>query len=292
MTVATLVASERLASGQLSIAQDYLREAGFEIGRTEWIEDGRVADIYCDGDIIAVRTALLPLADALDFAVQNEEHREKKLLISDMDSTMITVECIDELADYAGIKDEIAAVTEAAMQGELDFEEALRARVSLLKGLKKSHIQTCLDERVTMTTGARILVQTMSARGAKSVLVSGGFNQFASSVASELGFDNYHANELEIVDDILTGEVVGQIVDAQRKQDILNVLIAENGWKASDTMAVGDGANDIPMITASGLGAAFRAKAAAENAADMMIRHGDLTTLLSVQGIARKDWAI
>lgn len=290
MTIATLIASERLASGQLSKAQDYLRDAGLKIIKNDWIEKGRVADIYFSGAISDAKSALRPMADEIDFAVQDETHRAKKLLISDMDSTMISVECIDELADYAGIKDQIAAVTEAAMQGELDFEEALRARVALLGGLSRHHIQTCLDERVKMTKGAKILVQTMAARGAKCVLVSGGFNQFAKSVAQNLGFDAYHANELEITDDILTGNVLGQIVDAQRKQDILQALIAENGWIAAHTMAVGDGANDIPMIEASGLGAAFRAKAAAEQAADMMIRQGDLTTLLSVQGIGREDW--
>lgn len=297
MTVATLIASETLASGQLSQALlsqalDCLSDAGIGIERNEWIEKDRVADIYVFTDVMTARTALLPMAEQLDYAVQDEAHRHKKLLISDMDSTMINVECIDELADYAGIKDQIAEVTEAAMQGKLDFEEALRARVALLKGLERRHIQTCLNERVGMTKGAKILVQTMASRGAQCVLVSGGFNQFASSVAQELGFHSFHANELGIIDDILIGEVWGQIVDAQRKQDILYALIAENGWSAADTMAVGDGANDIPMIEAAGMGAAFKAKAAAEAAADMMIRHGDLTTLLSVQGIARSDWIV
>lgn len=292
MTIATLVASETLASGQLSIAQDQLREAGFIVRDIVWIEQGRVADINFDGDVMAARLAMSPLADELDFAVQDNASRSKKLLISDMDSTMITVECIDELADYAGIKEQIAEVTEAAMQGKLDFEEALRARVALLQGLNRKYIQTCLDERVTMTAGAKTLVRTMASRGAQCVLVSGGFNQFASSVAQELGFHSFHANELEIADDILTGNILGQIVDAQRKQDILQWLINENGWCAADTMAVGDGANDIPMIKTSGLGAAFHAKAAAEAAADMIIRHGDLTTLLSVQGISRSDWHI
>lgn len=290
MPIATLIASEMLASGHLIQAQDLLRDAQLLVQKTEWIDEGQVVDIYFEGDLETGKTALIPLLDAIDIVVQEETYREKKLLISDMDSTMITVECIDELADYAGIKAQIAAVTERAMQGEMDFEEALRARVALLKGLNKTAIAACLKERVVMSKGAKILVETMANRGAHCVLVSGGFNQFASNVAQTLGFHQYHANELEIENDILTGHIDGAIVDAIAKRNILHAIISDNDWQKAQTLAVGDGANDIPMIEAAGLGAAYRAKPAAQNAADMQINHGDLTALLSAQGISRKDW--
>lgn len=290
MPIATLIASEMLASGHLIQAQYLLRDAQLLVQKTEWIDEGQVVDIYFEGDLETGKTALIPLLDAIDIVVQDERYREKKLLISDMDSTMITVECIDELADYAGIKAQIAAVTERAMQGEMDFEEALRARVALLKGLNKTAIAACLKERVVMSKGAKILVETMANRGAHCVLVSGGFNQFASNVAQTLGFHQYHANELEIENDILTGHIDGAIVDAIAKRNILHAIISDNDWQKAQTLAVGDGANDIPMIEAAGLGAAYRAKPAAQNAADMQINHGDLTALLSAQGISRKDW--
>jgi len=290
MPIATLIASERLASGQLSNARDYLAESAIKIEQEKWIETGRVLDLIFDGDISKAQNALLPLTEEIDLVVQATENREKKLLISDMDSTMITVECIDELADYAGIKEQIAKVTERAMQGEMDFEEALRARVALLKGLHRQNIETCLHERVSLTSGAKTLVRTMASRGAHCVLVSGGFNQFAKSVAKELGFHEYYANELKIIDDILTGAIDGDIVDAQRKKIIHNHIIANNSWMNDNSIAVGDGANDIPMIKSAGLGVAFHAKVAAEKEADMMVRHNDLTALLSAQAISNVDW--
>ena len=292
MPIATLITSAALASEQLEAAQDYLNDVGLSSTDIIWVDEGRVADIHFLGSVEQAQSALIPLADHLDYVVQCVEDREKKLLISDMDSTMITVECIDELADYAGIKDQIAQVTEAAMRGEMDFEEALRGRVALLKGLEMQHIETCLRERVCMSKGAKTLVQTMAARGAHCVLVSGGFTQFAASVSQQLGFHEFCANELAISNDILSGEITGDIVDAQRKRTILEQLISDRGLKASETLAVGDGANDIPMIEAAGLGVAYKAKPAAEGAADMMVRQGDLSALLSAQGIACKDWVV
>ncbi len=269
-----------------------MRDAGLFVEKTIWIDDGYAADINFTGDMLIAKQALATMTDPLDWIVQPTENREKKMLISDMDSTMITVECIDELADYAGIKEEIAAVTEAAMRGELDFEEALRGRVALLRGLNSDTIITCLDERVTMSKGAKTLVQTMASRGAKCILVSGGFTQFARNVAQTLGFHEYYANELKIDNGILSGEIDGEIVDAQTKQNILNTIIAQNNWQKPQTLAVGDGANDIPMIEAAGLGVAYKAKPAAQKAADMKIVHGDLTALLYAQGIKCSDWVL
>jgi phosphoserine phosphatase len=226
-----------------------------------------------------------------DVVVQPAEHRRKKLIVADMDSTMITVECIDELADYAGIKAQIAAVTEAAMRGELDFGEALDARVALLKGLDESVIARCLAERVKIMPGARELVRTMRGWGATAILVSGGFTRFAEPVAAEIGFTRAIANVLEIADGKLAGTVTKPIVDASTKLATLSEAVLDLGLSRAETLAVGDGANDLAMITQAGLGVAYHAKPVVAAAAGARIDHGDLTTLLFAQGVARKDWA-
>jgi len=227
---------------------------------------------------------------AIDVVVQPEASREKALLVADMDSTMITIECIDELADYAGIKAQIADVTERAMRGELDFAEALRARVALLADLDEAKIDLCRQERVVIMAGARALVRTMASRGARTVLVSGGFTRFAEPVGAEIGFHKVVANVLGIADGRLTGGVGDPIVDSARKRQELESAMAAHGIAVERTMAVGDGANDIPMIEAAGLGVAYHAKEKARAAADAEIRHGDLSVLLYAQGIARRDW--
>ena len=225
-----------------------------------------------------------------DVIVQPAQGREKKLIVADMDSTMITVECIDELADYAGIKPQIAEVTEAAMRGELDFAAALDARVALLKGLKESAIDRCLAERVQDSPGAATLIQTMRARGAKSVLVSGGFTRFAEPVGARIGFDRVIANTLTIEDASLTGSVGKPIVDASTKQATLLAEAEALGIPLSATMAIGDGANDLAMISEAGLGVAYRAKPVVAAAAGARLDHAPLTALLHAQGIARRDW--
>jgi phosphoserine phosphatase len=211
-------------------------------------------------------------------------------LISDMDSTMITIECIDELADYAGIKAEIAAVTERAMQGELDFSEALRLRVKLLAGLDEDVIAKCLLERVQLMPGAETLVRTMKGWGAHTVLISGGFTHFTGPVAQQIGFAENFANTLDIAESKLTGDVSGQIVDAAVKRARLQASAIEHGLSLAQTLAVGDGANDIPMIEAAGLGVAYHAKPKAIIAADFAVVHNDLTALLYAQGIPRTEW--
>jgi phosphoserine phosphatase len=232
------------------------------------------------------------MAGIADIVVQANDDRRKMLLISDMDSTMITVECIDELADYAGIKPQIAEITERAMQGELDFTEALRARVKLLAGLDEAVIQKCLDERVRTMPGASILVQTMAGWGAHTILISGGFTHFARPVAIQIGFAEAFANHLAIADSALTGVVSGQIVDAAVKRAQLVAATARLGLSSACTLAVGDGANDIPMIEAAGLGVAYHAKPKAEAAADFAIRHNDLTAILYAQGVRKSEWAM
>ena len=226
----------------------------------------------------------------LDVIVQRAAGRRRRLLVADMDSTMIGQECIDELADYAGLKAEIAAITERAMQGELDFEVALEARVALLAGLDEGAIERCLAERVTITPGARALVRTMKREGARTLLVSGGFDRFADRVAGAIGFDSAHANRLGIASGRLDGTVARPIVGADAKREALVAAAGQAGIPLSATLAVGDGANDMPMVEAAGLGVAYHAKPALADVADARIVHNDLSALLYAQGYPRASW--
>jgi len=289
MFIATLIA-EGLTSGQLEAARDRLAAAGCAPDAWRWLDEGIAADLPFTAKPDAARAALEGAIAGADVIVQAEAHREKKLLVADMDSTMITVECIDELADYAGIKPQVAEVTERAMRGELDFAEALDARVALLKGLPESAIDQCLAERVRLMPGAQALVQTMRARGAHTILVSGGFTRFAEPVGTRIGFDRRIANVLEIEAGVLTGTVTKPIVDSSTKETTLLGAMAELGLAPEQTMAVGDGANDLAMIRKAGLGVAYHAKPIVAAAAGARIDHGDLTALLYAQGIARADW--
>jgi phosphoserine phosphatase len=252
-------------------------------------------DIGFDGSLAHARTAVAILEDRVDVVVQYEEQRRKMLLVSDMDSTMITVECIDELADYAGIKPEIAAITERAMAGELDFAEALKARVALLVGLDENVIAQCLHERVQPMPGAETLVRTMTGWGAHAVLVSGGFTSFTGPVADMLGFHEVHANLLEIKDGRLTGALAADIVDASAKRVVLHAAADARGLSLGSALAVGDGANDLPMIAAAvsggGLGVGYHPRLQLAQAANFSVRHNDLTALLFAQGVKPKDWA-
>nr|WP_315765118.1 phosphoserine phosphatase SerB [Sphingomonas sp. Y38-1Y] len=267
-----------------------LGDAGLTCEEAVWLDDCIAADIPFTGDMAAARQALEGVFEGVDVFVQPAAHREKRLIVADMDSTMIPVECIDELADYAGIKPQIAEVTERAMRGELDFAAALDARVALLKGLEESAIERCLAERVTLMPGARTLIRTMRARGGHAVLVSGGFTRFAEPVGAEIGFDQVIANTLLIEDGRLTGAVARPIVDSATKEATLRAVAAERGLDLAETMAVGDGANDLPMIRAAGLGVAYHAKPIVATAAGARVDHGDLTALLYAQGIKRAEW--
>ncbi|MBA4091172.1 MAG: phosphoserine phosphatase SerB [Sphingobium sp.] len=289
MFVATLVASGSIGQGDIAQAVDRLRDAGCQPGDVAWLDDSKAADIFFAGDPVAARAALNGVGDKVDVIVQPVANRAKTLLIADMDSTMITVECIDELADYAGIKPQIAEITERAMRGELDFEGALHGRVALLKGLPDSAIDQCREERVVIMGGAKALVRTMKARGAKTLLVSGGFTRFTGPVGAEIGFDANVANVLEIADGALLGTVTTPIVDAARKRTELEAAIA-GGIDRALTLAVGDGANDIPMIQGAGLGVAYHAKPVTRAAAAAEIVHGDLSVLLYAQGIPSAEW--
>ncbi|AIT06421.1 phosphoserine phosphatase [Sphingomonas taxi] len=289
MFTATLI-GETLGSGDLSAAMDRLAAAGCAPGDVAWLDEGVAADVVFSADPAAARTALEGALPRTDVIVQPTATRRKALIVADMDSTMITVECIDELADYAGIKADVAAVTEAAMRGELDFEGALDARVALLAGLDEAVIAQCLAERVRIMPGAKALVRTMRANGAVAVLVSGGFTRFADPVAAEIGFDRAIANVLLIEGGRLTGMVAKPIVGSATKEDTLLAWIAERGIDPALSLAVGDGANDLAMIKRAGLGVAYHAKPIVAAAASARVDHGDLSALLYAQGYARADW--
>lgn len=273
-------------------AQRRLAAAGCAPTTMAWIDEGDAADWHFGLAPAGARAALEGAFERVDVVVQPRDGRRKMLLVADMDSTMITVECIDELADYAGLKPKIAAITEAAMRGELDFEGALDARVALLKGLDAGVIDTCRAERVTLMPGARELVRTMRAWGASAVLVSGGFTRFAEPVAAEIGFDRAIANVLEIDGDALSGTVARPIVGAQTKRTTLLDTRTALGLSEAATLAVGDGANDLAMIEVAGLGVAYRAKPIVAAAAAARIEHGDLTALLWAQGVPRAEWVM
>jgi phosphoserine phosphatase len=216
----------------------------------------------------------------------------RRMLIADMDSTMIAVECIDELADFAGVKDRVAAITERAMNGELNFEGALIERVGLLKGLPKTDLAACYAQRVKLNSGARRLVQTMNARGDVTALVSGGFTYFSSRVAQTAGFQIHQANELLFADGRLTGEVARPILGRSAKVELLRAICAEKGIAPDQVVAVGDGANDISMIEAAGLGVAFHAKPTLKESADATLDVSDLTAVLALQGIPDTEWKV
>ena len=284
--------ADGLSDGLIARASDALRGCGAEPAAVRWVEPGVAADLpFADLDRAAARAALEAALDDADVIVQPAERRRKKLLIADMDSTMITVECIDELADYAGIKSQVAAVTEAAMRGELDFVAALDARVALLKGLPASTIERCHAERVRLMPGAEALVRTMRANGAYAVLVSGGFTAFADPVAAAIGFDRAIANILLVKNGALTGTVARPVVDSRTKLQTLQSEARTRGIALADCLAVGDGANDIPMIEAAGLGVAYHAKPKTRDAAGAAVRFGDLGVLLYAQGYPRAEWA-
>ena len=293
MFVATLIAAGKLTDEVVREAIDRLDATGHDVGAPHWLDVGDAADIVFEGSLVSARKELALMDHgSLDAIVQPQGDRTKKLIIADMDSTMITVECIDELADYAGLKPEIAAITERAMRGELDFRAALIERVGLLAGMPEATLVECRMERVKLTRGARTLVQTMKAHGAHSVLVSGGFMPFAGPVGEAIGFDKVLANELEIRDGKLTGKVIEPIVDSAAKLETLKAEAAKHGLPLADTLAVGDGANDIPMITSAGLGVGYYPHPAAGEAAAAVVRHHDLTALLWAQGYPRRSWVL
>ncbi|HHK74291.1 MAG TPA: phosphoserine phosphatase SerB [Rhizobiales bacterium] len=220
----------------------------------------------------------------------DDSARRRKLLIADMDSTIIQNECIDEIAAHMGLGDRVSAITEAAMRGELDFEAALKERVSLLKGLGEAALQEVFDERIKLMPGARTLIQTMRANGAFCALISGGFTFFTSRIAQQVGFDVHQANTLDVENGKLSGTVATPILGRQAKLEALLRYREDLSLARTDTLAIGDGANDLAMIEAAGLGVAYRAKPVVAEKAQAAITHGDLTAILYLQGFTRNEF--
>ena len=266
-------------------------------GDPQWLAPGIAADIpFTPAGAFDQRSLAEALRQALsgrpvDVVVQPQAGRRKRLFLADMDSTMIGQECIDELADYAGFKPQVSAITERAMRGEIAFEPALRERVALLEGLPVSVVEEVLRDRIRLTPGARILVSTMRANGARTCLVSGGFTLFTDRVAAMIGFDEARANTLTLIDGHkLAGKVAEPIFGRDGKRAALLEMRQELGLAKEDTMAIGDGANDLDMILEAGVGVAYHAKPKVAAAAAARIDHGDLTALLYVQGYKREEF--
>ena len=264
-------------------------------GMPDWLDPGHVVDLpfaAVPADLPALRAALdgALAGEAIDAVLQPAAGRRKRLLLADMDSTMIHQECVDELADFAGLKAEVAAITERAMRGEIAFEPALRERVALLRGLPVGTVDRVLAERITLMPGGGALVRTMRAHGGYCALVSGGFTLFTASIAARIGFDEHRSNTLVVEGDRLAGSVSEPILGREAKLERLVALRASLGLPRSAVMAVGDGANDLAMLGEAGLGVAFRAKPAVAAAAHARIDHNDLDALLFVQGYRRSEF--
>ena len=289
MAIATLIAAGRLDDRLIDRALGALREIDPKAAFSAWIDEGDAVDLRVSGDTQVIRWALDGL-DGVDVFVQPEEQRFKRLLVADMDSTIVGQECLDELADFAGLKREIAEITERAMQGKLDFKAALRERVALLSGLDEEAIGRCLAERVVPNPGAATLVRTMRVGGARAILVTGGFVSFADPIAKMLGFNAVRANRLLFDGRQLSGSVEDPIVDAQAKLDALIEAREELGLARENVLAIGDGANDKLMVQEAGLGVGYRAKPALAEVADARLDYHGLDALLWAQGIRRRDW--
>ena len=286
--VATLVSGPQ----RRVLSTDLAHRAAQSVGasKTVWLADGIACDLLLPAAASASEAEAVLRASLfsapVDVVVQETDGRRKRILIADMDSTMIRQECVDELAQLAGVSDEVRDVTLAAMRGEIPFEESLIRRVALLKGLPASSIGVVMA-RLDYAAGGRTLLATLEANVCYTVLISGGFTAFTAGVAAALGFDEHRANELDIADGRLAGTVRRPILGSNAKLAALDELAARLGIGRNDVIAVGDGANDIPMLAAAGIGVALHAKPAVRHAANVRIDHGDLTALLYLQGYRR-----
>ncbi|MEQ8247928.1 MAG: phosphoserine phosphatase SerB [Alphaproteobacteria bacterium] len=292
--IVTLIADPRrqaLEDTLVDAVARALTDAGFAPGLPTWLSPSEAVDLELRGGDLKRARAVAEAAitgDPIDVGVQAAGNRRKKLLIADMDSTVIGQECIDELAAAMGLRDQVSAITERAMRGEIEFEGALRERAAMLAGLSAADMEAVLNTRITLNPGARTLVATMRAHGAYTALVSGGFTFFTNRIRERAGFDIDQANEL-LTDGagMLRGTVGEPILGRAAKRDALENLAASRGCAIADTLAVGDGANDLAMIEAAGLGVAFHAKPTVADQADVRIEYADLTALLFLQGYPR-----
>jgi phosphoserine phosphatase len=282
-----------LTQAEINTVVDALNAHGAFVEDVEWLSPNRACDIYFGKlPVVEAREMLSHLLAnvAFDAVVQGAGGRKKKLLVSDMESTIIAQECLDELADYVGLREKISLITKRAMNGELDFKSALKERVMLLKGLPEATLETLYNEKVTLVGGAEALVSTMRANGSTCVLVSGGFNFFTQKIAERLHFDVEEANILEIENGVLSGKVREPILDKEAKKNSLMFHAGELKISPFQVIAVGDGANDLPMLHSAGLGVAFHAKPNVRKEARAVIDHTDLTSLLYLQGYKESEF--
>jgi phosphoserine phosphatase len=289
--IATFVSQALVQSAVLETVRSILPGARDVV----WLAEGGAADISFASDSPIDQRALAArlretVVPGVDIIVQPAAGRRKKLFLADMDSTMIGQECIDELAAYVGLKEHVAGITERAMRGEVAFEPALRERVALLKGLRVSVVDEVIEKHITLTPGARTLVATMRAHGARTCLVSGGFTLFTSRIAAMIGFDETHANRLTIEGDRFAGTAEEPIFGRASKLETLRRLRTQFGLAREETLVAGDGANDLEMILEAGLGIAYHAKPKVAEAAAARIDHADLTALLYAQGYRREEF--
>ncbi len=290
MFTVTILAAPSRADLSAALVDD-LRRA-WDGGHVIWLAQGIAAEFPLAAEPADFwRTWERLQAEGFDLAIQPTRGRRKAVLLADMDSTMIQQECIDELADVAGVGERVAAITARAMNGELNFHEALLARVGLLAGLRESAIAEVLDNRITLAPGGRQLVATMHAQGAYAALVSGGFTDFTGPVARALGFDEHRANTLLAEEGVLTGHVALPILGREAKVEALRDITAARGLAPADVLAVGDGANDLDMLKLAGMGVALHAKPVVAAQVGLRINHGDLTALLYLQGYAAEEFA-
>jgi phosphoserine phosphatase len=290
--VATLIARPEHRS--LSVPLAHKASQAVEASAIDWLAESIACDLALphDADAAVVERRLREslIGEPIDVVVQENATRRKKILIADMDSTMIDQECIDELADEIGIKEHVAAITARSMNGEIAFEPALRERVALLEGLQAQIVETIIANRITLAAGGQELVATMRAHGAWTALVSGGFDVFTSRIAAKLSFDENRANRLIEIDGKLAGRVAEPILGRVAKAEALLEISARLGLTPADAIAVGDGANDLDMIRMAGSGVALHAKPAVAAEAPMRIDHGDLTALLYIQGYRSSEF--
>ncbi len=289
--IARLIADPAQVETQLDEARAALAARDTPLAMAHLLDNG--GDVlqmsFAEGDAATIRAVIEDCLAPSAAVIADHEPSVPQLFVSDMDSTVIGQECIDELADFAGLKDRVAAITTRAMRGELDFETALRERVALLEGLDVGAIAQCLEARIALNPGARTLVATLQAKGCRTVLVTGGFHHFADEVGARAGFDRVIGNRLNVRDGKLTGELTGPIVDAGTKRQTLETELALLGDQAR-SMAAGDGANDIPMLRIADYGIAYDAKPKARQAANGWVDSDDLTDILKLLHIPRVEW--